>query len=257
METYRDTDTGIDSSSCGGGGGQKHLSSVYRNLPPSPSPATAGKTSRTTSASPSRTSTPRRRPLSASVASGMTPRAQHWAIIDALEEGGAATAEPATLVAAYLQLAALYEQNKDKTGAQMARENAEAIQSAAITGAAKNSQEFSGLEVQKLVFQFCLDVFKEGAAVDEQAVSIAATRLADIHAQLYRGDTPQPTPRERHWRIIDLLESTAPHVDIHKLTSQYEALAQECERCGDLWGAVQARESAQLVQLGSDVEVCM
>jgi len=59
---------------------------------------------------------------------------------DALEENHAAAAEPAALVAAYAQLSALYAREQDHLGAHMARENAKAIEMAAVAGAAKGAR---------------------------------------------------------------------------------------------------------------------
>jgi len=236
--------------------GQKfqHISSAYRKIPSAAAAQSQSQNqSGPSSAASSCTPTPRHVQKGGAVhAMAATPRAQHWAIIDALEENHAAagTADPAALIAAYLQLAALYERDRDKLGARMATENARAIEHAAIKGKAKNAN----IEIKQLVFQFCINAFKEGAAVDEQAVSVAATRLADIRASLNRGATPMPTPREAHWRVIDLLESSAPHVDTQRLVHEYGQLAIACDHCGDAWGAAQARDNAQLVQLSSDVE---
>ena len=62
----------------------------------------------------------------------LTPREQHWLIIDKLEECDGGFSSPATLIAAYMQLANLYEMSNDFSAAELARNNAHLVEEAAL-----------------------------------------------------------------------------------------------------------------------------
>ena len=223
----------------------------------------------------------------------LTPREQHWLIIDKLEECDGGFSSPATLIAAYMQLANLYEMSNDFSAAELARNNAHLVEEAALRRTANtyisgqsshhNKTDVSGrngwvpvdfglrLEIQSLVFQFCIDALKAGAEVDERAVRFASERLVEIRKQLSTETGADAISAELHTasselttyvmdvrqmkqRIVDLIESTMPHADMARIARKYEILGSLCEQHGDIAEATQARQTALYLIHGTPIE---
>ena len=149
-----------------------------------------------------------------------------------------ADVDPYMLAAAYEKLAVLHDEKQQGAEAKQARRNASQILRA------KSETR------PALVFNFYIDWLKEQSERDEEAISAAYLRLADIEQRM--GLHRRLTPRQQHWQIIDQLE--AQRADPAQLAAAYNKLGDLCGRIGDSNGARQARESASVVLMGSPVE---